>query len=199
MPGHKRVHQRAVGALETCQESQGVDFKESAAWEVLKWKVIKTVLGMGNLRDGGIIIVGVSERGKSWKLEGISPADLETYDVDVVSDQIHSYISPHAKIDIVTVEHINGKPFLVIQVEEFSETPLVCKKNGPEGLAEGTIFIRPPGMAKTTKVINASQMQDLLELATEKRARRLLEVSKRVGLVPKESASELFDKELEGI
>jgi predicted HTH transcriptional regulator len=201
LPGHQRLHQRTNSALETCQESQGVDFKESAAWEALKWRVIKSVLGMGNLRDGGIIVIGVSERGGSWNLEGISSDHLTTYNVDTVIDQINAYISPSVEIDIVSVRDKAGKIFLTIQVEEFSETPLVCKKNGPDGmgLVEGATFIRPPGMAKTTKITNASQMHELLELAAEKRARRILEVSRRVGLVPSESSKELFDKELEGL
>jgi hypothetical protein len=40
-----------------------VDFKESAASDYLKWHVIHSVLAMGNFRDGGVIIVGVSQRG----------------------------------------------------------------------------------------------------------------------------------------
>src|SRR5262249_6008882 len=39
-------------------------------------------------------------------------------------------------------------------------------------------------------------LHDLLELAAEFRARRMLEVGKRVGLVPGESAASLYDAEL---
>jgi len=66
-------------------------------------------------------------------------------------------------------------------------------------LFEGAVYIRPPGLARTTRIMNASQMHDLLELAAEKRARRLLEVSRRVGLVPTSTSKEHFDKELEGL
>ena len=41
---------------------KSVDFKESAPWNDLKWQIIRTALAMGNLRDGGIIVVGASER-----------------------------------------------------------------------------------------------------------------------------------------
>ena len=41
MPGHKRLHERVVTALDRCQESQAVDFKESATWDQLKWRIIK--------------------------------------------------------------------------------------------------------------------------------------------------------------
>lgn len=152
---------------------------------------------MGNLRDGGIITVGVSERGSTWDLGGISEQDFPTYDVDTIIEQTNSFISPHAELVIVTVDH-QGKRFLALHVSEFLDTPLVCKKNGPpnSGLLEGTVYARTAGMARTTRITNASQMHDLLELAAEKRARRILEVGRRVGLVPAASVSQQFDKEL---
>jgi predicted HTH transcriptional regulator len=201
MPGHSQLHERAVFALNRCQESQGVDFKESGPWDALQWRVIKTLLGMGNLRDGGIIVVGVSERGETWELTGISGEHLATYDVDVVVDVTNSYASPHVDLDIVTVQYSNGRTFLVIRANEFADSPLICKKNGPSssGLLEGCVYVRPPGIARTTRVTNAAQMHDLLELAAEKRARRILEVSRRIGLVPESSVAQLFDEELEGL
>jgi hypothetical protein len=201
MPGYKRLHDRVLNALGQCQESQGIDFKESASWESLKWRIICTALAMGNLRDGGIIVIGASEREKRWALTGISQQHLDTYDVDIVIDVMNKYASPHVDMDIVIVKYQNGNDFLAIQIREFADTPIVCKKSGPssERLFEGAVYIRPRGLAKTTRIINASQMHDLLELAAEKRARRLLEVSRRVGLVPASTNKELFDVELEGL
>ena len=201
MPGYKRLHDRVFNALGRCQESQGIDFKESAPWESLKWRIICTALAMGNMRDGGIIVIGASEREQAWVLTGILQEHLDTYDVDTVIDVVNKYASTHVDLDIVIVKYQNGKDFLAIQIREFADTPIVCKKNGPEGerLFEGAVYIRPPGLARTTKIMNASQMHDLLELAAEKRARRLLEVSRRVGLVPASTSKEKFDKELDGL
>lgn len=161
---------------------------------------MKTILAMGNLRDGGIIVVGVSERGDTWDVGGISGEDFLTYDVDTIIDQANAFVSRHADLAIVAVEH-HGKKFLALQVDEFLETPVVCKKNGPadSGLVEGAVYVRSAGMARTTRITNASQMHDLLELAAEKRARRILEVGRRVGLVQEPSASQKFDKELGGL
>ena len=196
LPGHKMLHERVYNALDRCQEAQGIDFKESAPWDNLKNRIVKTALAMGNLRDGGVIIVGASERGSSWDLTGISPEHLETYDVDTIIDTINKYCSPYVELDIVLVKYQNKQDFLAIQIREFIDTPLLCKKEGPDGLLEGAVYIRPPGVARSTRVMNASQMHDLLELAAEKRARRILEVSRRVGLVISETTENLFDKEL---
>jgi hypothetical protein len=70
LPGHRQLHERAVATLERCQESQGIDFKESVTWDDLIWHVIHCILGMGNLRDGGVIIVGVSQRGDQGTKRG---------------------------------------------------------------------------------------------------------------------------------
>lgn len=200
LPGHARLHERVIAALGRLQEFQWVDFKESAAWDTLKWKLIKTSMAMGNLRDGGVMVIGVSERNGVWSLDGISAVDLATYDVDVVVDQTNSYASTHVDLDIVSVEY-GGKTFLTVQANEFDETPIVCKRNGPpeSGLAVGEVYVRPPGLARTTRVTDARQMDDLLELAAEKRARRIIEVSQRVGMVARAAPPAQFDQELGGL
>ena len=201
LPGHKLLRERVVNALDRCQESQGIEFKESAPWESLKWKIIRTALAMANLRDGGIMVIGASERNQSWELTGIESIHLETYKVDVVVDAINKYASPNIDLDIVLIKNVNGVDFLAIQVREFNDTPIVCKKNGPlgKGIFEGGVYVRPSGVAETTKVMKASQMHDLLELAAEKRARRILEVSHRIGLEPRLIAKDYFEEELEGL
>ena len=200
LPGHKRLHERAVLALNRCQELQAIDFKESCAWQGLQWRIIKTLLAMANLRDGGILIVGVSERGDDWELTGITTQHLETFDVDTIVGVTNSFASPFIELDIVTVQH-NDTKFLVIQAAEFSDSPIVCKKNGPpeKGLFEGAVYVRPPGLARTTRITSAAEMHDLLELAAEKRARRILEQSRRVGIVPAAPSTEQFDEELAGL
>jgi predicted HTH transcriptional regulator len=200
LPGHQRLRERIVYALNRCIETQDVDFKQAAAWSDLKWRIIETALAMGNLRDGGIIIVGVSQRNKKWKLNGVPKKFLETYDPDIVVDQINSYISPFVDLEIVSIRH-DGKTFVAIYVREFAEVPLVCKKNGPQGtgLYEGSVYVRPPGLPRSTRITNAAQMNDLLELAAEKRARRILAVASRIGLEPGVAGPNPFDKELEGL
>jgi predicted HTH transcriptional regulator len=202
MPGHSKLHERVYNALDRCQESKSVEFKQSATWDDLKWKLIRTIIAMGNLRDGGIIVIGASEQGDSWELTGTAADHLGTYDVDDIIDVVNKYASPPVRIEIVQVKYRNGKNFLAIQVHEFADTPFVCKKDGPDNhkeLCAGEFYVRPAGKPRTTKVISAEEMHDLLELAAEKRARRILEVAHRIGLKPTESAISRFDEELGGL
>ncbi len=202
MPGHSKLHERVYNALDRCQESKSVDFKASACWNDLKWQLIRTIIAMGNLRDGGIVVIGATEQGDSWELTGIDSDHLITYDIDEINDIVNKYASPPAKVEMVLVKYRNNKNFLAIQVHEFDDTPYVCKKNGPESerkLCTGEFYVRPEGKPRTTKVVSAEDMHDLLELAAEKRARRILEVAHRIGLKPAETAVQRFDEELGGL
>lgn len=203
MPGHKKLHERVYNALDRCQESRSIDFKESASWNDLQWQLIRTIIAMGNLRDGGIIVIGASERGETWDLTtGIEESHLSTYDVDNIIDAVTKYASPPIKIEIVIVKYRNGNNFLAIQIHEFNDSPFVCKNNGPDNykkLREGEFYVRPAGKPRTTKVTSSEDMHELLELAAEKRARRILEVAHRIGLKVSETDNQRFDEELEGL
>jgi hypothetical protein len=201
LQGHRRLHDRATAALDRCQESEDVDFKESADWKTLMWRITHSALAMGNLRDGGIIVIGVAQRDDTWALTGMDSAHLATYDVDLITAHVNAHVSPHVDLDVVVVDHRDSLHYLALYVREFRDTPLVCKKNGPDksGIVEGKVYVRLPAPPRTTSVTNAQQMHELLELAAEKRARRLLETARRVGLVEERAAADRFDAELEGL
>jgi hypothetical protein len=200
MHGHRALHDQVVLALDTCVESQSIDFKESAPWEALQFKIIRTALAMANLRDGGVLVIGASESDDRWNLTGISDGDLSTYDVDNVVDAIHKFASPSVGVALVLVAYRNERRFLAAQFSEFVDTPVVCRRDGPlnSGLKQGAVYVRPPGLARTTEVRSAEQMHDLLELAAEKRARRMLETARRIGLETP-PARKPFDEELGGL
>jgi len=83
MPGHRALHDRVQTALDTCVESQNVELKESAEMASLQYKLIKTAMAMANLRDGGVIVIGVSERGNTWDLTGIRDEHLRSYEATI--------------------------------------------------------------------------------------------------------------------
>jgi predicted HTH transcriptional regulator len=157
-------------------------------------------MGMANLRDGGVMIIGVSESEGKWTLDGISGADLGTYDEDEINDFVNRYSSPSIRLELVTVAHRNTR-FLALKVPEFDRTPIVCKRNGPEdsGLREGTVYVRPLGKPQTTQAARAEDLEDLLQLAAEKRSREFLATARRIGMRPPRPDEEAFDEELTGL
>ena len=205
-PGYRQLHERVENALDRLQEAPDIEFKESAPWKTLKWKIIKTALAMGNLRDGGILIVGVSQRAGQQPLAGIGETDLATYDPDTIADQVGSYISPGVEFALAQAPY-REKDYLAFEFQEFREIPLVCKQNGPdgEGLEAGVVYVRPrEGRPRSTKVTDAGQMRELLDLAADKAARRIIERGIRAGLEFPAGARPLtvieqFERELEGL
>lgn len=197
LPGHKQVHEKVVTTLELCHESKSIEFKESASWNNLKIKILKTTLAMSNLNYGGLIIIGVSERNDTWSLDGIDDQLLGTFNEDDINDYINKYASPPLLVRLVTVEY-SKKVFLVIEVNEFDETPIVCKRNGPDGskLKRGDILIRPSGKPRTERIKSAEDIHDLLALSSEKHARKIIAISKRIGMTVPKSSVKIFDEEL---
>lgn len=203
MSGYADLKERITLALGRCQEQPWLDFKESQPWLVLRWRLLKTIMAMANLRDGGLVLVGIAERENTWELTGIEPDHLATFDYDDIVDQLGKYASPQVNVDIVVHNHDDGNCYLAFHVHQFNESPVVCRSNSPndvkpkDRLAAGEIYVRPTtGIPRTEKVTDAARLHDLLELAAEYRARRMLEVGKRIGLVPGETSASLYDAEL---
>lgn len=197
LPGHKQLHEKVISALEVCQESKSIEFKGSSPWNDLQIGIVRTTMAMSNLEYGGLIIIGVSERNNTWTLEGLSSDHLSTYDEDNVNDFINKYASPMIQIRLVTVDY-NKLTFLAVEVREFGDTPILCKRNGPDGsnFRRGDILIRPAGKPRTEKAQAANDIHDLLATSSEKRARNLIAASQRIGMIIPEDSNKHFDDEL---
>jgi hypothetical protein len=206
-PPYARLQEQVRAAVGRCQEEPSVEFKGSYPWDTLRYSLVRTALAMANLRDGGLIVVGIGQLTQSWDVTGVAAADLATYDPDLVKDAIDAFASPYVEFELVTVEctvvppPAVQLPFLVLRVSEFLETPVVCKRDGPPGskLHCGAFYIRSfTGRPATRRVTRAEDMHSLLELAAEKRASRIIHVAQQVGLsIP--ATQTRFDQELEGL
>src|SRR5437588_3304353 len=126
MSGHTDLKGRITLALSRCQEQPWLDFKESQPWDVLRWRLLKTIMGMANLRDGGLILVGVAEDGTASKLTGIDAVHLPTFAYDDIVDQLNKYASPQVSVDIVLHDHDDGNRYLAFHVHQFKDSPIVC-------------------------------------------------------------------------
>src|SRR5260370_16893092 len=94
LAGHKRLAERVNLALDTCMESQAVEFMASQPWKTLMSGIIKTACSMGNLRDGGIILIGVSQREESWHPTAMNEADLKTNHLDKIVHKVTAHLPP---------------------------------------------------------------------------------------------------------
>ena len=198
LPGYEALRKRVDASLQLLQESRAVDFKQSIKWKDYRIKFAETIMAMSNLRDGGIVIIGVSEEDGDWKPKGITNKDLTTYDPDDMIDFVNKYASPVVNFDVVRHE-VDKLQFLIISIREFESEPVVCKRDYKKDLRRGTIYIRPIGKPETRAIQNAEELRELLDIAVEKKMRRFAGQIERIyGSKPTsyQHDQEKFDQEL---
>jgi hypothetical protein len=193
LPAYARLKNRATTALDLNEEQPGIEFKRSRPWDDLWIDLTRSSMGMSNLRDGGIIIVG---RPEDRSTEGITPSDLATYDPDEMRDRFDSYASPGVAVTIVQITH-QGSRYLIIDVAEFVEVPVVCRKNCNRDLLNGAFYIRPlTGRPRTTIVTSAEEIRDILNRAVQKGMRRFHEAAEAAGYAPRLNSADAYRREL---
>ncbi len=182
--------------LEAGEETPRREYKQSHPFTdpAFQASLIRTILAMSNVRDGGHIIVGVEERGNSYALTGMRPEHVLTYDRDTMKDRVGEYADPYVDFSVDTGPY-EGKTFLVITVREFDEVPVICKKDGRD-LTRGTVYTRTrTRRPESARVSNHADMREIIQLAVDKGVQKLQErgYALRGGTPP---ARALFDEQI---
>lgn len=161
-------------------ERRSLEFKPGGPRQgYLFAQVARAALGMANLSDGGIIIVGVEEQNRIFTPVGISDNDLATWHYDDVAGALSGYADPAIIFDLETHEY-QGKKYLVIQVYEFDIAPIICKKDYTEPITNkrvlqaGLCYVRGRRQAQTLPIPTVVEMRELIDFATEKGVRRFV-------------------------
>jgi predicted HTH transcriptional regulator len=145
-------------------------------------KVVRACLGMANLRDGGHVVIGIDDKNPASLGPGLSAADASTWrNHDHVSRSLAVYADPPIRFDVAPITLGSGALVVAIQVFEFDDYPHICVREFGDVLRLGAVYIRPRKSTETSQVASSLDMRDLLELATEKRLRSLLEMTARAG------------------
>lgn len=165
------------------REQHQVEFKGpgSRTDKQLLTKVIRAMIGMANRRDGGTVIIGINEVEGRLDVVGLNDGELATWKHDHLADSVYAYSDPTISFDTGQVAH-GGATVLVIEVHQFDDVPILCKKSYGDVLSEGALYIRGRRKPETTLVRSVSDMRDLVDLSTEKALRRLLSTLKAAGV-----------------
>jgi hypothetical protein len=161
-------------------ERQHVDRKGPMAFEGdHRLELAKDIIAMANTRDGGTIIIGVSEdrEAGTWRQDGVTADQARTFDVTKVHDFVKERVAPPVKLAVEVVDH-DGKLFVLIQIPEFDDQPHVCTKNaqrsdGKTVFRAGDLLVRSVG-AQSEPIRDESSMRHLLGMAVQKRADTIL-------------------------
>lgn len=189
-------------------ELPGVEFKAPGprGEKTLFHSVVRAVLGMANRRDGGRIVLGLREGpGGTLELVGLTDEDEATWRHDHLADAIAGYADPYVEFQVENRRH-EEKLYVLIEVSEFGEVPVICRKGYPTNpqpgqqaiLRAGAIYVRTRRKPETSEPPGQTEMRELIELATEKRLRSFLGTVGRAGgeVTAQPGTSERFQAEL---
>jgi schlafen family protein len=187
-------------------ESKNLDHKQSMNWTSAtneqKYELTKDILAMMNTRDGGRIVVGVEDA--KYVPVGVSDDDQKSFDPTTLNDFVHKYTDPAASCQVQKLR-VEGKNFVVIDVPEFADVPIICKANAHSSstnkliLQGGGLYMRTE-KATSELISSAEEMRDLMSRAMLKRGDHLLRtIEALIKGRPSSSATDmdLYKEELE--
>lgn len=107
-------------------------------------RVARAVMAMGNLRDGGLVCIGIDDTDLASMTPGLDEAQLtEWSDTDTVADRIASYSDPPVTFAVRPLTLANGVKVIVLLVDEFDTAIHVCKKD-MSNVLQGRPDLRAP-------------------------------------------------------
>lgn len=146
-------------------------------------KVTRAALGLGNLRDGGHLILGIDDADPAAKGPGLDAYDLASWlAYDDVARKLATYADPPLRFAVAERVLSSGATVAVLQVFEFDDIPHLCAKDHPAGLRKGALYVRPRKVPETSEIASSVEMREILDLATEKALRAFVERAQRAGV-----------------
>jgi len=191
--------------LESGYELRNIEYKPPFNWTDKKatWvreRTIRALLAMTNTRSGGQVIIGVEVKNdKSVNLKGVSDAELKSFeDYDGIKGGVDGFSFTNTDFDISWGKHEN-KRYVVFTVHEFSEIPVICRKNGDSKgiLTTFDIYSRskkaPYGSIKATD----AELREMIHMAVDKEKAE----HKTRGLIRKSTVSpeEFYKKQVKDL
>lgn len=165
--------------IEHGREERDLEYKRTLHWAdpAVRDKITKSILGMANIPDGGVIVLGMAKKGESYERQGMPEVDADSFKQDDVSLYVSKFADPFVEI---TLRHVpyDGKRYVVIQIREFDEIPVICKRPGA-GLRAGAVYTRSRRKHETIEVPSQVEMREIIERAVDKGIRKQRERMER--------------------
>ncbi len=153
------------------REERNLEYKRSVSWTEIdtKVKIAKTAMAMANISGGGFIVVGIEKAEESYLPVGMEKEHLDSFKQDDVMTWVNEYADPYIELTVVFVERAE-KHYIIIDINEFDQLPIVCKKSGQD-LKRGDIFTRSRRRYETARIGSQTEIREILYLAVDKEIR----------------------------
>jgi predicted HTH transcriptional regulator len=192
------------------KEERYLEYKRAMIWtgnDTTKIKIAKAMMAMSNLRNGGVIVVGMKEVNKNlWEPETMTEEQWKSFNHDDIAQWVNDYAVPAVQFTVEPYE--SGKDrFVVIQVREFNQSPTICRKqriSGGEDLKAGAIYYRSNRKNESALVSSEEDMRELVRLAIDKGVTQEINRMHELGLVvatsiPQQSSASKYEEERNGL
>jgi hypothetical protein len=138
---------------------------------------------MGNLRDGGLVVLGIANDQIAAMQPGLNDAELaEWSDFDLVSAALSRYSDPPVSFELQKVTLSNGARVVVLEVAEFEQDMHICKKDVDGVLQEGQTYVRARGEPRSVPVPSSAEARELHNLAIDKGVREFVRRAGTAGI-----------------
>ncbi|GHF22624.1 helix-turn-helix domain-containing protein [Pseudolysinimonas yzui] len=171
--------------IELGYEQRSIEFKAAGSRTDRRFLALiaRAALALANQRDGGHLLIGLSEEGIDADSSGLSDEQVDEWlSYDDLSDQINSYADPPVAIQVQRRSLPNSRPIVVIEVAEFAEVPTLSKKDYPGVIANRSLYTRSMAKPESSASHSQNELREILNLATEKQLSRFIETARRGGL-----------------
>ena len=175
------------------REERYLEYKRSMIWtgdDITKVKVAQAMMAMANLRNGGVIVIGMQEVSKGvWAPEVMTPEQISSFTQDDIAQWVNDYATPAVQFTAGPFI-FNSDQFIIIQVQEFDTTPVICRKQktigGVEALRAGAIYYRSNRKNESAPISSDEDLRELIGLAVDKGISQHINRLRRLGLIPVE-------------
>lgn len=184
------------------REERNLEYKER--WDLRgkeeRAKLAKEIMALSNIRDGGTMVIGVRKDGTPV---GVPEETAAKFTQDAVAAAVADYVSPYVEL-VVSSGHdgsSTSRYFVVIQVKEFAEIPVLCKRDFGDAVRHGAIYTRSRRIPEATEVRSEAEMRELLEMAVDKGIRSFYRRLQAAGIQATAIPSDLslFEAQLGGL
>jgi len=192
------------------KEERYLEYKGSMVWtsDDTKVKIAQAMMAMSNLRNGGVIVVGMKEiRRGVWKPDSMTDEQVTSFTQDDIAQWVNDYAVPAVQFTIEPFL-LEKNRFVIIKVREFDSVPIICRKpkilRGREVLKKGSIYYRSNSKNESAPISSDEDMRELITLAVNKGVSREIERLRALGFLavppsPQEDNALKYEQEREDL
>lgn len=187
--------------IEAGHERRDLEFKSPFAWkkiiDPIQGQNIKSIICLSNLRFGGVLIIGIRQRGKLFKVEGLTESKYSSFkDFEAIKGQVDSFIYDETIFEIEWTKNKKGRFFIVFRISSFEDYPLITKNdlviNSHKFIIKDRIYSRTKQAPYASKIAGPSELKEIIDTSADKN----IKILQSRGLVTSSpSDQDLFDKQ----